>query len=58
MSLISYLKLCVYTLFRNEDGNWMFYTGCACQVGSCLGGVLSFILVNIIKVFTSKDPCN
>ncbi|XP_031825267.1 solute carrier family 52, riboflavin transporter, member 3-B [Nomia melanderi] len=56
--LIGFIKLSITTLFRPDPGRGLYYTGVATQVGSLIGAVATFVLVNHVKVFHSYSPCS
>lgn len=56
--LIGFIKLGITTLFRPDPGRGLYYTGVATQVGSLIGAVATFILVNHAKIFHSYSPCS
>ncbi|XP_076657525.1 solute carrier family 52, riboflavin transporter, member 3 [Halictus rubicundus] len=55
--LIGFIKLGITTLFRPDPGRGLYYTGVATQVGSLIGAVTTFILVNHANIFHSYSPC-
>ena len=56
--LIGFIKLGITTLFRPDPGRGLYYTGVATQVGSLVGAITTFVLVNHAKVFHSYSPCS
>ncbi|XP_017790777.1 PREDICTED: solute carrier family 52, riboflavin transporter, member 3-A-like [Habropoda laboriosa] len=56
--LIGFIKLSITTLFRPDPGRGLYYTGVATQVGSLVGAVMTFVLVNHAKLFHSYSPCS
>ncbi|XP_076637417.1 solute carrier family 52, riboflavin transporter, member 3-A [Colletes latitarsis] len=56
--LIGFIKLCITTLFRPDPGRGLYYTGVATQVGSLIGAIVTFVLVNHAKLFHSYSPCS
>ncbi|XP_054011200.1 solute carrier family 52, riboflavin transporter, member 3-A-like [Hylaeus anthracinus] len=56
--LIGFIKLGITTLFRPDPGRGLYYTGVATQVGSLIGAIVTFVLVNHAKVFHSYSPCS
>ncbi|XP_051159715.1 solute carrier family 52, riboflavin transporter, member 3-A-like [Leptopilina boulardi] len=56
--LIGFIKMGITTLFRPDPGKGLYYTGVATQVGSLVGALLTFCLVNYIKVFQTYSPCS
>ncbi|XP_066588731.1 solute carrier family 52, riboflavin transporter, member 3-A isoform X2 [Prorops nasuta] len=55
--LIGFVKMGITTLFRPDPGRGLYYTGVATQVGSLIGAVTTFVLVNHVKLFQSYYPC-
>lgn len=56
--LIGFIKLGITTLFRPDPGRGLYYTGVATQVGSLVGAIITFVLVNHAKLFHSYSPCS
>jgi hypothetical protein len=42
---------------RSETENRLFFYGVSTQLGSLLGSVITFVLVNIVVLFTASYPC-
>ncbi|KAJ8688228.1 hypothetical protein QAD02_024023 [Eretmocerus hayati] len=55
---IGFIKMGITTLFRPDPGKGLYYTGVATQVGSLVGAVLTFTLVNYTKMFQEYSPCD
>lgn len=55
--LIGFVKMGITTLYRPDPGRGLYYTGVATQVGSLLGAITTFVLVNHTKIFQSYSPC-
>ena len=55
--LIGFIKMGITTLFRPDPGRGLYYTGVATQVGSLVGAIITFILVNYAKIFQTYSPC-
>ncbi|KAJ8670375.1 hypothetical protein QAD02_001634 [Eretmocerus hayati] len=55
---IGFIKMGVTTLFRPDPGRGLYYTGVATQVGSLVGAITTFTLVNYTKIFQSYSPCD
>ncbi|PFX28916.1 Solute carrier family 52, riboflavin transporter, member 3 [Stylophora pistillata] len=49
--LISYTKLTISTIMRDRGKQALFWCGICIQTGSCIGALLMFPLVNILKLF-------
>ncbi|XP_077276714.1 solute carrier family 52, riboflavin transporter, member 3-A [Temnothorax americanus] len=55
--LIGFVKMGITTLYRPDPGRGLYYTGVATQIGSLIGAITTFSLVNYAKVFESYSPC-
>lgn len=55
--LITYIKVSVASRFRLEEGRALFWCGAVQQIGSAVGAILFFFLINYTKLFTSYYPC-
>lgn len=55
--LIGFVKMGIISLYRPDPGRGLYYTGVATQIGSLIGAVTTFGLVNYAKVFQSYSPC-
>lgn len=55
--LIGFVKMGITTLYRPDPGRGLYYTGVATQIGSLLGAITTFGLVNYAKAFQSYSPC-
>jgi hypothetical protein len=42
---------------RTPAENRLFYYGVSTQVGSLIGSIIAFVLVNILVVFQASYPC-
>ncbi|CAL7949528.1 unnamed protein product [Xylocopa violacea] len=56
--LIGFIKLGITTLFRPDPGRGLYYTGVATQIGSLAGAIITYVLVNHVKLFHSYSPCS
>ncbi|XP_046823301.1 solute carrier family 52, riboflavin transporter, member 3-A-like [Vespa crabro] len=56
--LIGFIKMGITTLFRPDPGRGLYYTGVATQIGSLIGAIITFVLVNHMKIFHSYSPCD
>lgn len=56
--LIGFIKMGITTLYRPDPGRGLYYTGVATQIGSLVGAIATFVLVNHAKVFKSYSPCD
>ncbi|KFB37914.1 AGAP000181-PA-like protein [Anopheles sinensis] len=57
MGLISYIRLAITTLLRVEGGQTLVWVGVSTQLGSLIGSLLSFALVNFTDTFEQYYPC-
>lgn len=55
--VIGFVKMGITTLYRPDPGRGLYYTGVATQVGSLIGAITTFVLVNHVKIFQSYSPC-
>lgn len=55
--LVSYVKLAVTTIFRYQGGKSLVWIGAVAQIGSAIGAVITFSLVNFTNIFESFQPC-
>lgn len=54
----SFVRLAINTIFRQQGGKSLFYIGSCQQIGSFLGSIISFSLVNYTNIFKQYDPCS
>ncbi|XP_053678488.1 solute carrier family 52, riboflavin transporter, member 3-A [Anopheles nili] len=57
VGLVSYVRLVITTLLRCEGGQTLVWVGVASQLGSLVGSILSFTLVNFTDTFQQYYPC-
>ncbi|EAT33477.1 AAEL014248-PA [Aedes aegypti] len=57
VGLVSYVRLSITTVFRYQGGKSLVWVGAVTQIGSLLGSVLSFSLVNFTDLFQQYYPC-
>lgn len=55
--LVSHVKASLGTIFREEGSRALFWCGAITQVGSAIGAILMFLLVDVYYLFKSYDPC-
>lgn len=55
--LIGFVKMGIYTIYRPDPGRGLYYTGVATQIGSLIGAITTFMMVNHFKVFQTYSPC-
>uniref|UniRef100_A0A1L8DIM7 Riboflavin transporter n=2 Tax=Nyssomyia neivai TaxID=330878 RepID=A0A1L8DIM7_9DIPT len=51
--LISYMKLSITSIFRSQGGKSLVWVGGVSQIGSFIGAIIAFVLVNNTEIFTS-----
>ncbi|KAM7364333.1 riboflavin transporter [Cochliomyia hominivorax] len=58
VGLVSYIKLSITTVMRSQGGKSLVWTGGLTQLGSTIGSILIFILINYTNSFTaSYEEC-
>ncbi|XP_037884721.1 solute carrier family 52, riboflavin transporter, member 3-A isoform X1 [Glossina fuscipes] len=61
IGLVSYIKLSISTVMHSQGGKSLVWTGCVVQVGSLVGSLLIFVLINFTGSFKAayndNDPC-
>lgn len=57
VGLASYIRLKITTIFRYQGGKSLVWVGAWTQIGSFVGAILSFGVVNYTDVFQSYYPC-
>lgn len=55
--LLSYAKLIISMIMRDHGKQALFWCGIAIQTGSCIGALVMFPLVNILKLFHQPNSC-
>lgn len=55
VGFISYLKLCITSVMRAQGGKSLVWTGCLTQIGSTLGSLLIFVLINFTNSFKAAN---
>lgn len=55
---LSYVKVMVGVILRDRSHSALVWCGAAAQMGSLVGSVTMFPLVNVYRLFTSGDFCN
>uniref|UniRef100_A0A3Q0S6Z5 Riboflavin transporter n=1 Tax=Amphilophus citrinellus TaxID=61819 RepID=A0A3Q0S6Z5_AMPCI len=55
---LSYVKVMVGVILRDQSHNALVWCGAATQMGSLVGSIIMFPLVNIYRLFKSGDFCN
>ncbi|XP_058829365.1 riboflavin transporter 2 [Topomyia yanbarensis] len=57
IGLVSYVRLSITTVFRYQGGRSLVWVGAVTQIGSLVGSILSFTLVNFTDLFQQYYPC-
>uniref|UniRef100_A0A1A9VYC8 Riboflavin transporter n=1 Tax=Glossina austeni TaxID=7395 RepID=A0A1A9VYC8_GLOAU len=61
IGLVSYIKLSITTVMHSQGGKSLVWTGCVVQVGSLVGSLIIFVLINFTGSFKAayndNDPC-
>lgn len=55
--LIGFVKMGITTIFRTDPGRGLYWTGVSTQIGSLVGAIITFILVNHTRIFKTYNPC-
>ncbi|XP_062846852.1 riboflavin transporter 2 [Trichomycterus rosablanca] len=55
---LSYVKVIIAIILRDEGHSALVWCGAVVQLGSLIGSVIMFPLVNVYNLFFSGDPCN
>ncbi|KAL5004712.1 hypothetical protein ScPMuIL_018168 [Solemya velum] len=56
--LVTFAKVNIGALFRQEGTKALMWFGAFTRVGSTVGSLVSFLLINVWKLLISPDPCN
>ena len=54
----SYAKVSIATIFRDEGRRALVWCGAITQVGSSVGALIMFPLINVYYMFQSNPPCH
>jgi len=57
VSLMTFTKVSIATMLRLEGRKALLWCGIVTQVGSAIGAIVMFILVNVLNLFQAKYPC-
>ncbi|KAM9306046.1 solute carrier family 52, riboflavin transporter, member 3-B-like [Gastrophryne carolinensis] len=57
VGILSYVKLIIGMILRDEGHSALVWCGAVVQLGSMLGALTMFPLVNIYPIFHSSNPC-
>lgn len=55
---LSYVKVMVGVILRDQNHSALVWCGAATQVGSLVGSLTMFPLVNVYRLFKSGDFCS
>ncbi|XP_067096330.1 solute carrier family 52, riboflavin transporter, member 3-A [Osmerus mordax] len=55
---LSYVKVMVGVILRDESHSALVWCGAAAQIGSLIGSVIMFPLINMYNLFQSGDTCS
>lgn len=55
---LSYVKVIIGVILRDEGHSALVWCGAVVQLGSLLGAVTMFPVVSVYSLFSSGDPCN
>lgn len=55
---LSYVKVIIGVILRDEGHSALVWCGAVVQLGSLLGAVSMFPVVSVYSLFSSGDPCN
>ncbi|XP_053323521.1 solute carrier family 52, riboflavin transporter, member 3-B-like [Spea bombifrons] len=58
VGILSYVKVIIGMILRDEGHSALVWCGAVVQLGSMLGALTMFPLVNVYSLFHSGDPCN
>ena len=55
--LVSYTKLTICSVMREKGQRALFWCGISIQLGSFIGAIVMFPLVNVLKLFHGAKQC-
>ncbi|XP_069815865.1 solute carrier family 52, riboflavin transporter, member 3-B-like [Dendropsophus ebraccatus] len=58
VGVLSYVKVIIGVILRSEGHSALVWCGAVVQLGSMVGALTMFPLVNVYNMFQSGDPCN
>ncbi|XP_075440970.1 solute carrier family 52, riboflavin transporter, member 3-B-like [Ascaphus truei] len=58
VGVLSYVKVIIGLILRDEGYSALVWCGAVVQLGSMLGALTMFPLINVLVLFHSGDPCN
>ena len=57
-AIFSYVKVCVAVLLRELGGRHaLLWCGVVTQLGSLLGAIITFLIINVFHMLHSMQPC-
>lgn len=52
------MKISIVSIFRYQEGRSLVWVGTVNQLSAAIGSIISFVLINYIKLFVEyKQPC-
>lgn len=54
----SFIRLAITSIFRDLEGRSLVWIGSVTQLGSFIGSILAFVLINFTDLFQQVDPCS
>uniref|UniRef100_A0A336L4W2 Riboflavin transporter n=1 Tax=Culicoides sonorensis TaxID=179676 RepID=A0A336L4W2_CULSO len=58
VGLQSFIRLAITSIFREQAGRSLLWIGSVTQIGSFIGSLLAFFLINFSTIFRQIDPCS
>uniref|UniRef100_A0A8C5PKJ4 Riboflavin transporter n=1 Tax=Leptobrachium leishanense TaxID=445787 RepID=A0A8C5PKJ4_9ANUR len=58
VGILSYVKVIIGIILRDEGHSALVWCGAVVQLGSMVGALTMFPLINVYNIFHSGDPCN
>ncbi|KAK7076373.1 hypothetical protein SK128_018806 [Halocaridina rubra] len=55
--VMTYVRVEIANQMREEGAHALFWCGAVTQIGSAVGAVVGFLLVNVFTLFAYYDPC-
>ena len=55
--MMTYVRVEIANQMREEGQQALFWCGAVTQIGSAVGAVVTFVLVNVYSFFTAYTPC-
>lgn len=57
MFTLTFVKVSIAGIFREEGKKALLWIGGISQVGSAVGAIVTFVLVNVYEMFESAPTC-